>query len=109
MQPGVTYNSQLPVTVSDIAGLKGEEEAQEACHPVCLDSLGEMVIWGTFTDAAKHKTNLKVRSKDLCCVAYQLISVETDNASCFLLELITILTPKCVSLFQNQGCATLQS
>lgn len=29
-----TYISQLTVTVSDIAGLKREEEAHEAYHPV---------------------------------------------------------------------------
>lgn len=48
MQPGVTYSSQPPVTVSDTARLQGEEEAHKACHPDCLsskmDSLGEMAI-----------------------------------------------------------------
>lgn len=33
MQSG-TYISQLTVTVSDIAGIKKEEEAHEACHPI---------------------------------------------------------------------------
>lgn len=70
------------MTVSDIAGLKGEEEAHEACHPVCLPV--KQIVWvniGTFTDVGKYETSLKVRSKDLCWVAYQIIYEEIDNSS----------------------------
>lgn len=35
----------------------------------------------TSTGAAKYETNLKVRSKDLCGVAYQTIDAKFDNAS----------------------------
>lgn len=36
---------------------------------------------GTSADAEKYKTNLKVRSEDLCWVAYQIFDVEIDNTS----------------------------
>lgn len=37
----------------------------------------------SFTDAAKYETNLKVRSKHLCGVVYQIVDVKIDNASHF--------------------------